>query len=115
MSVEEEIIAIHKRINEAIVARDFEWLENYYPDDMVIRHSGGVTQTKSEWLKTLKDGTFRYYDYHLLEANVTPIGKERATLSFRATTDALIYGYRKVWKMQFDTTFKKINGEWKPA
>lgn len=115
MSVEEEIIAVHKRINEATVARNFEWFEHYYPNDMVIRHSGGVIQTKSEWLKTLKDGTFRYYDYHLLEANVTPIGKERAILSFRATTDALIYGYRKVWKMQFDTTSKKINGEWKPA
>lgn len=48
MSVEEEVIAIHRRINEATVARDFGWSGHYYPDDMVIRHFGSATQTRSE-------------------------------------------------------------------
>ncbi|MGT2907913.1 hypothetical protein [Streptococcus dentiloxodontae] len=51
------------------------------------------------------------FDYKLLSAQVTDLGNGRVQLRFKATIDASIYGYRKVWKKSFGPIFEKRDGK----
>lgn len=114
MTDKEAIIASHHAVFEHVVERDLHWLEDFYPEDYQLRHTGNAYQDKADWLKTLRSGTFRYFDITFLSEDVRLLDDNRAILHWKATTDASIYGYRKVWRMDFETPFYKIDGVWKP-
>lgn len=114
MTDKEAIIASHRAVFECVVTQDWDWLADFYPEDYQLRHTGNAYQDKSEWLETLKSGTCRYFNFTFLSEDVEFLDANRAILHWQATTDALIYGYRKVWRMDFETPFYKIGGIWKP-
>lgn len=115
MTATTEIIQAQHEIWETILAGDFEKLRTLYPVDHLFRHVGGYYQTVDEYLDTLKSGTFRYYSYEPTSETVKMVSDTRAILHAKAKSDARIYGFRKVWRMDFELPFEKINGRWWPA
>lgn len=110
-----DIIATHHAIWDALIQLDFDRLAQLYPEDHLIRHSGGYYQTREEYFNTMKDGTFRYYTYEPVSETVRQVSERRAILHAKAKTDARIYGVRKVWRMDFELPYELVNGQWLPA
>jgi ketosteroid isomerase-like protein len=48
------IESVNKRIEAAVVAKDFASLDALYADDFVFTHGTGLVQTKSQWLDSLR-------------------------------------------------------------
>ncbi|WP_161980723.1 nuclear transport factor 2 family protein [Streptococcus sp. S784/96/1] len=114
-TAEKEIIALQHEIWEAIIARDFDQLHQLYPEDHLFCHVGGYYQTREEYFDYIRGGTFRYYTYVPISETVRFINDKRAILHAKAKTDARIYGFRKVWTMDFELPFERIEGRWQPA
>lgn len=112
---EKEIVALQHEIWEALIAQDYEKLRKIYPASHMFRHVGGHYQTRDEYFKTVKSGVFRYYTYEPISEKVRLINDTRAILHAISKTDARIYGFRKIWNMDFELHFEKINGKWQPA
>ncbi|MEX2805381.1 nuclear transport factor 2 family protein [Streptococcus sp. H31] len=112
---EKEIVALQHEIWKAIIDKDFERLYALYPENHLFRHVGGYCQTREEYFETIRSGTFSYYTYVPISETVRLVGEERAILHAKAKTDARIYGFRKVWTMDFELPFEKVEGRWQPA
>lgn len=109
------IIRLQHEIWEAIIAQDFEKLEQFYPKNHLFRHVGGHYQTRNDYFSTIRSGTFRYYSYLPISETVRLISDSKAILHAKAKSDARIYGFRKMWRMDFEIAFEKIAGKWRPA
>lgn len=112
---QEAIIALQHQIWEAYITKNIPLLEMIYPDNHYFRHTGGRYQARDEFLADIKSGVFRYYSYLPESETVTFLSDSTAILHIKAKTDARIYGFRKVWRMDFDLAFEKIDGRWRPA
>ena len=114
-AAEKEIIQLQHDIWEAIIARNFERLSLLYPEDHLFRHVGGHYQTRAEYFSTIRRGIFRYYSYVPVSETVKLVSDDRAILHAQAKSDARIYGFRKIWRMDFELPFEKVEGRWRPA
>lgn len=54
------IEAVNKRIEDAVVAKDFASLDALYADDFVFTHGTGLVQTKYQWLDSLRSNATRF-------------------------------------------------------
>ena len=59
------IESVNKRIEDAVVSKDFASLEALYADDFVFTHGTGLVQTKSEWLDSLRSNETRFLSRQL--------------------------------------------------
>jgi len=57
---ESGLIAVEKNLAAAVLALDFETLDQIYSDDFVFTHSTGTVDSKAEWLEALRTGTSSY-------------------------------------------------------
>lgn len=112
--IKESIIQRQHDIWDAIVAKDFDRLSQLYPETMQFRHVDGKRQTREEYFDYIRTGTFRYYNFKAISEDVMLIDENHAILHSIATTDARIYGFRKVWRMDFELPYVKVNNQWQP-
>ena len=59
------IEAVNKRIEDAVVAKDFASLDALYADDFVFTHGTGLVQTKCQWLDSLRNNETRFLSRQL--------------------------------------------------
>lgn len=59
------IEAVNKRIEEAVVSKDFASLDTLYADDFVFTHGTGLVQTKCQWLDSLRSDETRFLSRQL--------------------------------------------------
>ena len=59
------IEAVNRRIEEAVVSKDFASLEALYADDFVFTHGTGLVQTKNQWLDSLRSNDARFLSRQL--------------------------------------------------
>lgn len=112
---QEAIIALQHQIWEAYITQNMPLLEAIYPEEHHFRHTGGRYQAREDFFADIRSGVFRYYSYIPESEHVTFLSDSTAILHAKARTDARIYGFRKVWRMNFDLAFEKIDGKWRPA
>ena len=53
---ENDLISLEKRLAAAVLALDFESLDQIYSDSFIFTHSTGNVETKSDWLQSLSSG-----------------------------------------------------------
>ena len=59
------IEAVNRRIEDAVVSKDFDSLNALYADDFVFIHGTGLVQTKFEWLDSLRSNETRFLSRQL--------------------------------------------------
>ncbi len=59
-SSESRLVAIEEKLAAAVLALDFDTLNEIYSSDFVFTHSTGVVETKSDWLEALRTGESSY-------------------------------------------------------
>ena len=109
---EQQIIALYRAVNQAMVAKDIDKLDRILADGMHLVHMTGYDQTKDEWFAQIRSEQMRYYSSK--EENIKDIKIEGNKASFigQSRVDARIYGSRHIWRLQVKNYFEKRNGEW---
>lgn len=59
------IEAVNRRIEDAVVSKDFASLSALYADDFVFTHGTGLVQTKGQWLDSLRSNETRFLSRQL--------------------------------------------------
>ena len=96
----------------SMIAKDVEELRGLMAEDYVLMHMTGIRQSREEFLRGLKTGTFNYYSAEHDSIEVTIHG-HTATMTGKSRVLAAVYGGRKTsWKLRGDFTLRKEDGGW---
>ena len=90
---EQQIIALYRAVNQAMVAKDIDKLDRILADDMHLVHMTGYDQTKDEWFAQIRSEQMRYYSTK--EENIKDIKIEGNKASFigQSRVDARIMAH----------------------
>ena len=113
MDERKTIRALYREYWRCMIAKDAQGLRALMAEDYVLLHMTGLRQTREEFLRGLRDGTFRYYSAEHDSIEVT-ISGDTAAMIGRSRVLAAVYGGRKTsWKLQGNFTLRKENGAWR--
>ena len=108
---EETILNRYKEMQQAMIDKDIDKLNEIVLDGTTFTHMSGKTQTKQEYFNEIKDGTLNYYRSDIDSPEVT-IDGNIATLKANVTLTARVYGASGSWTLPVNAHFEKINGTW---
>ena len=113
MTDEEQIRELYRDYWEAMIAKDADALRAMMSDDYALQHMTGVRQSREDFLRGLRKGTFNYYSAEHDSIDVRLSG-EHAEMIGKSRVLAAVYGGGKhSWRLQGDFTLRKENGSWK--
>jgi ketosteroid isomerase-like protein len=110
----QKILAVYNRINDAMVNKDIETLNNLLIDDYVLVHMNGYQQSKEEWLEQIENEEMKYFKTMPQKTTIT-IDGNTAILLCDTKIDARIYGFRNTWSMNMEMYFDKRGDNWYPV
>ena len=105
------IIGRYQAVQQAMIDRDIETLDEIILDGTIFRHMSGKTQTKEEYFADVRSGRLDYQKYTMSDTTVT-INGDDATLTARVVLTANAYGAQGSWPFNVNAHFVKINGQW---
>ena len=113
MDEREEIRELYRQYWRCMIAKDGDGLRRLMADDYVLLHMTGARQSREEFLRGLKNGTFNYYSAQHDSIEVAIHG-DAASMIGKSLVLAAVYGGGKhSWKLRGDFTLRKENGAWK--
>lgn len=110
----QKILAIYQRIDDAMVNKDTETLDNILDNDYILVHMSGYRQSKQEWLEQIENEEMRYFKTMPQKTTIT-IDSNTVILICDTKIDARIYGFRKTWSMSLKMRFEKRGSNWYPV
>lgn len=111
-SIEKEIGALEARRFKAMTEGDFVALDSILADDLTYTHSSGLTQSKGEFVETLRSGKLRYLSIELANETVRAYGTS-AVGTGRVTLKVNSEGKLMTFDVRFLDVFSKIGGKWR--
>ena len=113
MDEKEEIRELYRVYWRCMIAKDAEGLRDLMAEDYVLMHMTGVRQTREEFLRGLRDGTFNYYAAEHDSIEVAIHG-DAASMTGKSRVLAAVYGGRKSsWRLRGDFTLRREDGVWR--
>jgi ketosteroid isomerase-like protein len=110
----QKILTVFNRINDAMVNKDIETLNNILSADYVSVHMTGYRQSKQEWLEQIENEEMKYFRTIPQKTTIT-IDGNTANLICHTKIDARIYGLRNTWSMKTEMHFIKRGDNWSPV
>lgn len=109
----ETIRQVYRDYWQGMIAGDGDALRKLMAEDYTLRHMTGVSQTREEFLRGLRNGTFRYYEAVHESIDVVVRG-DTAEMTGRSRVLAAVYGGGKhMWRLRGDFTLRREQGVWK--
>lgn len=108
---EEIVLNRYKEMQQAMVDKDIDKLNNIVKDGTTFTHMSGRIQSKEEYFEDIKSGDLDYQSYTIENPKVT-IDKNKAILKARVTLTANAYGAQGSWPFNVSAYFERINGDW---
>lgn len=109
---QEEVLERFIEFQYAMIEKDLEKLNELLKDNYTLRHMSGKTQTKTEYIDEIMDGTLNYYKSIINNPIIMIKEKDKALLKADVTLDAKVYGIKGTWTLHSEQTMEKINGKW---
>ena len=110
----EQIQALDREWAQACVQADLAKLEQILSDDLTYTHSSGQTQTKVEFIATVREGKTRYRSLEFLQSNVRLYGNSAVSNS-EVRVNLTIDGKDVSVHPRFLHVWVKQNGHWQLA
>jgi ketosteroid isomerase-like protein len=110
----QKILAVYQRIDDAMVNKDTDTLDNILEDNYVLVHITGYHQGKQEWLEQIENEEMKYFKTMPQKTTIT-IDGTTAILICDTRIDARIYGFRNTWSMKMEMHFEKRGDNWYPV
>ncbi|MBQ6551196.1 MAG: nuclear transport factor 2 family protein [Lachnospiraceae bacterium] len=108
---EQRVIARYQAVQQAMIDKDIDVLDEIILDGMTFTHMSGKTQTKDEYFADIRDGRLDYQSYTMKDAKVVIDGDD-ATLTCRVVLTANAYGAQGSWPFNVTAHLVRIDGEW---
>ena len=109
---QEEVLERFIEFQYAMIEKDLEKLNELLKDNYTLRHMSGKTQTKTEYIDEIMDGTLNYYKSIINNPIIMIKEKDKALLKADVTLDAKVYGMKGTWTLHSEQTMEKIGGKW---
>lgn len=114
MKDEDILKSLYRQVNQAMVAKDRNTLENLLVPDTFLVHMTGYVQSVSEWLDQIDSEEMKYYSWQESMIKDVHIEGNHASLIGQSRVKARIWrSGPTIWNLQMTVFFEKINGEWK--
>ena len=110
----QQIQALEREWAQACVQADLAKLEQILSDDLTYTHSSGQTQTKAEFIATVREGKTRYRSLEFLQSNVRLYGNSAVSNS-EVRVNLTIDGKDVSVHPRFLHVWVKQNGHWQLA
>ncbi|MDF1998779.1 nuclear transport factor 2 family protein [Peribacillus frigoritolerans] len=110
----QKILAVYHQIDDAMVNKDTETLDNILDDNYGSVHMTGYQQSKQEWLEQIENEEMKYFKTMPQKTTIT-IDDNIAILICETKIDARIYGFRNTWSMKINMYFEKRGNNWYPV
>ena len=108
---EQHVISRYQAIQQAMIDRDVDTLDEIILDGTIFTHMSGKTQTKEEYFADIRDGRLDYQRYTMTDAKVVINGND-AMLTCRVVLTANAYGAQGSWPFNVTAHLVRIDGEW---
>ena len=108
---EAAVMAAYEVIQQAMIDKDIDALDEIILDGTTFTHMSGKTQTKDEYFADIRDGRLDYQSYTMKDAKVVIDGDD-ATLTCRVVLTANAYGAQGSWPFNVTAHLVRIDGEW---
>ena len=108
---EQRVIARYQAVQQAMIDKDIDALDEIILDGTTFTHMSGKTQTKDEYFVDIRDGRLDYQSYTMKDAKVVIDGDD-ATLTCRVILTANAYGTQGSWPFNVTAHLVRIDGEW---
>jgi ketosteroid isomerase-like protein len=107
----DQIQALDREWAQACVQADIAKLEQILSDDLTYTHSSGQTQTKAEFIATVREGKTRYRSIEFLQSNVRIYGNSAVSNS-EVRVNLTVDGKDVSVHPRFLHVWVKENGRW---
>jgi ketosteroid isomerase-like protein len=107
----EQIQSLDREWAKACVQADIAKLEQILSDDLTYTHSSGQTQTKAEFIATVREGKTRYRSIEFLQSNVRIYGNSALSNS-EVRVNLTVDGKDVSVHPRFLHVWVKENGRW---
>jgi len=112
--MEEEIRSIEAERRRAMVAGDMQSLERIVDPDALYVHTHTLSETGSEFLELVRNGTYRYSDVRQDEMSIRLLGSDVAIVTGRTILDAILpSGAGKTVDGRSVVIWAKRGGQWR--
>ena len=108
---EQHVISRYQAVQQAMIDKDIDTLDEIILDGTTFTHMSGKTQTKEEYFADIRDGRLDYQSYTMSNAKVVIDGDD-ATLTCRVVLTANAYGAQGSWPFNVTAHLVRIDGEW---
>ena len=108
---EQHIIERYQAVQQAMIDKDIDTLDEIILDGTTFTHMSGKTQTKEEYFADIGDDRLDYQNYTMTDAEVV-INGDDATLTCYVVLTANAYGAQGSWPFDVTAHLVRINGEW---
>ena len=108
---EQRVIARYRAVQQAMIDKDIDTLDEIILDGTIFRHMSGKTQTKDEYFADIRNGRLDYQSYTMTDEKVEINGND-ATLTCYVVLTANAYGAQGSWPFNVTAHLVKIDGEW---
>ena len=108
---EKRVIARYQAVQQAMIDKDIDTLDEIILDGTIFRHMSGKTQTKDEYFADIRNGRLDYQSYTMTDEKVEINGSD-ATLTCYVVLTANAYGAQGSWPFNVTAHLVKIDGEW---
>ena len=109
-----EILALETQRCAALVARDFDTLDELFTDDVKYTHSSGSTDTKASYLESLRSGALVYRSIERADTEVA-VYDGAAVIATGVTLEITSAGTDRTIRGRATLTWVRDGGRWRFA
>lgn len=107
------IETIEKQRFAAMEKKDIPFLEDVLADDLVYIHSNALTETKTDFLSSIKTGKIVYEKMDVEEMQVRRYGRTTAIVNGIVHVQVQLNGKPADLRLRYTNVYIKQNGTWK--
>src|SRR5438093_3891124 len=107
----EDVRASRARRFQAMVSNDVEAMASYLADDLTYTHTGGDTETKTQFLETLRTGRLRYEDIEPTDVAVR-VYEDVAVVTGRSKMRVRSARQTETFDIKFVEVDRRSTGRW---
>jgi ketosteroid isomerase-like protein len=111
VEVEQALMRLEQERVDAVTKSDLAALERIFADDLLYTHSNARSETKQQFLESVKSGNIKYEAMKHSDLKVQLFG-DTAVLRGRSDIKGVANGQPYALPIRFITVYVKINGRW---
>lgn len=108
---EREVIDKLIQLQEALMFKDIEKLDNLFDDSFVLIRGSGREESKDEFLTDIKDDVLHYRESKI-EVPSIKVNEEKASIITIVDLKTCLLGVQSIWNLDSKFGLKKIDDDW---